>query len=66
MTKAMNPSVETLNKMAGGVISEMEANYPALDDAQKRCILEIASKTYESKISRDTTLASLAMILGAR
>ena len=62
----MNPDIKALNKMAGGIIHQIENDYPALDDAQKRCLLEIASRTYETKITRDATLASMAMILRGR
>ena len=62
----MNPDIEALNKMAGGVIRQIENDYPSLDDAQKRCLLEIAARTYETKITRDATLASMAMILRTR
>ena len=62
----MNPDVDTLGKFAGGIVRNIEKDFPSLDDAQKRCILDIAARTYESKITRDATLASMAMILRAR
>lgn len=59
----MNPDVNTLNKMAGGIVRQIENDFPALDDAQKRCLLEIAAKTYDAKLYRDSTLASIAMMM---
>ncbi len=59
----MNPDIKTLNKMAGGIIHQIENDYPALDDAQKQCILSIASESYRIKVQRDMVLASAATIL---
>ncbi len=48
-----------LIKVASDVVCHLDAitDPGATDDAAKRAILEIAAKTYEAKVGRETTIA---------
>jgi hypothetical protein len=59
----MKSDVMDISEMALAIIAHVEETYSALDDAQKRCILEVATQTYEAKIYRDVSLAGIHKML---
>lgn len=59
----MSTDVHSISSFVHSIVEHLEDLCPAFDDADKKAMLEVAAKVYESKISAESIRAALHVTL---